>query len=116
MNSYYFNRYGETYISNAVITDIVSDAVMSTYGIVGLAFRSPKEGFMTLLGRDNISKGVQIHHSQDGVDISLDVIVEYGVSIQVITQNIIENVRFKVEDTTGLKVSSINVYVHGVRS
>lgn len=39
----------------------------------------------------------------------------YGVSIRAVSQNVIENVKYKIEEFTGMDVESINVIVEGVR-
>ncbi len=41
--------------------------------------------------------------------------VEYGTKISVIANNIIQKVKYNVENYTGLKVSSITVNVQAVR-
>ena len=49
--------------------------------------------------------------------LSLDfhIIVAYGVSISAVSENLIENVRYKVETFTGIPVEKVNIYVEGVR-
>ena len=42
-------------------------------------------------------------------------IVAYGVSISTVADNLIENVKYKVEEFTGMEVEKINIYVEGVR-
>ena len=50
--------------------------------------------------------------------ISLDfhVIVVYGVSISAVAQNLYENVKYRVEEFTGMEVEKINIFVEGVRA
>ena len=42
-------------------------------------------------------------------------IVSYGVNILSVTDNLMSNVKYKVEEFTGMKVEKINIYVEGVR-
>ena len=42
-------------------------------------------------------------------------IVSYGVSISAVADNLIENVKYKVEKFTGIEVEKVNIYVEGVR-
>ena len=42
-------------------------------------------------------------------------IVSYGVSILTVADNLIENVKYKVEELTGMPVEKINIFVEGVR-
>ena len=49
------------------------------------------------------------------VAINLYIIVEYGVSIAAVAKNVIETVKYRVETLCGVKVSSVNVTVEGIR-
>ncbi|MDO5717507.1 MAG: Asp23/Gls24 family envelope stress response protein [Tissierellia bacterium] len=115
MTSKFVNEEGTVRVRDSVIAQIASEAAMSSYGIVGLAFRNAKDGILTLLKKDNMSKGVRIESCDEGVTIHLDVVLEYGVRIGVVGENIIDTVKYRVEKLTGLKVLCINVYVQGIR-
>ena len=39
----------------------------------------------------------------------------YGVSISTVADNLIESVKYKVEEFTGMPVEKINIFVEGVR-
>lgn len=65
--------------------------------------------------KGRIYQGVKIYTDKDEILIDLHVILQYGIRISVVAENIIEKVRFNVENLTGLKVSNINVYVQGIR-
>ena len=68
------------------------------------------------MGIENLSKGVKIQLTNENkLQIELFVMVEYGTKISVISNNIIQKVRYSVENYTGLKVSSITVNVQAVR-
>ena len=47
--------------------------------------------------------------------IDFHVIVSYGVNITTVADNLIESIRYKVEEFTGLEIEKINIYVEGVR-
>ena len=47
--------------------------------------------------------------------IEVYVVVEYGTKISVIANNIIQKVRYNVENFTGLSVTDITVNIEGVR-
>ena len=42
-------------------------------------------------------------------------IVSYGVSISAVSDNLISNVKYKVEEFTGMTIEKINIFVEGVR-
>ncbi|MBQ4563466.1 MAG: Asp23/Gls24 family envelope stress response protein, partial [Lachnospiraceae bacterium] len=52
---------------------------------------------------------------QNKLCIDFHIIVAYGVSISAVADNLIENVKYKVEDFSGIEVERINVFVEGVR-
>ena len=51
----------------------------------------------------------------NAISIDFHVIVSYGVSISTVADNLIENVKYKVEEFTGMPVEKINIFVEGVR-
>lgn len=88
---------------------------MECYGIVGMASKRATDGLVELLGRENLSRGVKVHTHDDQITIDLYVIVEYGISIAAVARNIIETVKYNVENFTGMNVNRVNVMVEGVR-
>jgi len=46
--------------------------------------------------------------------VLLNIIVDYGIKIPDISWKIQENVKNAIESMTGLKVSEVNVHVHGI--
>ncbi len=106
---------GEISIDNNVIASIAGAVATKCYGVVGMASKSKKDGIVSLLKMENISKGIQVSTQDNGIIITMSIIVEYGVNINAICDSIINNVRYKLEHNTGLKVNKINVMVESVR-
>ena len=52
----------------------------------------------------------------DQIDIDLFVTIIYGASLTAVAENAIDNVRYRVEEMTGLKVRNVNIHVEGVRA
>lgn len=109
------NEFGYIDIDDNVIATIAGLSAMESYGIVGMANRNATDGFFELLKKDNLSKGVKILSKNNEVSIDLHVILQYGIKISVVAENIIEKVKFNVENLTGLKVNKVDVYVQGIR-
>lgn len=110
------NEYGTITIDNEVVARIAGIATTECYGIVGMASKNVKDGFVQLLKRESLTKGVRIHISNENlVDIDLHIIVEYGTNISAIADTIISTVKYKVEEYTGLNIERINIFVEGVR-
>lgn len=109
------NTLGTILISEKVITTLAAQSASETYGIVGLAAQNVKDGIFELLGVDNNAKGVQVRVHGNMVEVDLTVIMEYGVRIAIVADNIIEKVKYNIESNTNLSVESVNVIVQGIR-
>ena len=109
------NENGSINYSVDVLANIVGISTMECYGVVGMASKNASDGFWELIRGENLSKGVKINSKDNNINIELYIIVEYGTKISVIANNIIQKVKYNVENYTGLKVSSITVNVQGVR-
>lgn len=113
----YKNNYGKVSISETVIANIAASSVMESYGVVGLASRSTKDGIYKLLGLDNMNRGVKVLRNIDGsVTVDISLILNYGVRIAVVCQNIIENVKYNIEHSLNISVNQVNILVQGIRS
>ena len=110
------NENGNINYSEEVLAKVVGLSTMECYGVVGMVSKSPTEGLWELMRIENLSKGVKIELTDDDrLQIELFIMVEYGTKISVISNNIIQKVRYSVENYTGLKVSAITVNVQAVR-
>ncbi len=106
---------GEIIIDRDVLAKYAGMATTDCIGIVGMAAVNVKDGVTQLLKRENAARGVTVFVTDNRIKIELHVIVAYGVSIRAVAQNILESVRYKIEEYTGLTVEKINVIVEGVR-
>lgn len=106
---------GSVNITKDVIANIAGSSAIECYGLVGMATRSATSGIVNLLKKENLSKGVKIEETDEGLLIDLFVIVQFGTKISVVAENIIEQVRYNVENQTGLKVKKVNVNIEGMK-
>ncbi|MGL4990385.1 MAG: Asp23/Gls24 family envelope stress response protein [Sarcina sp.] len=111
----YSNEQGHVTFADDVLSKIIGLSTMECYGVVGMVSKSATEGLWELMKIENLSKGVKINHKDDKLTIELFIMVEYGTKISVIANNIIQKVKYNVENYTGLKVSAITVNVQAVR-
>ena len=109
------NEIGTIDINSDVVATIAGASAIECYGLVGMASRSTTNGIVNLLKRENLSKGVTIQMEEDGIIIDLYVIIQFGTKMSVVAENIIEKVKYNVENQTGLKVLSVNLHIEGVR-
>ncbi len=111
----YNSEMGKISYSDDVIANIIGMSTMECYGVVGMAARSASDGFWELIKVEHLNKGVKVSQKNGELSIEVFVVVEYGTKISVIANNIIQKVRYNVENFTGLKVTGITVNVEGVR-
>lgn len=116
MKGHISSQKGNVQIDNEVMAKYAGSAAVENFGIVGMASVNMKDGLVTLLKRDNVSHGVNVVVKENNtLIINLHIIVAYGVSISAVCENLISNVKYKIEEFTGMKVEKINVFVEGVR-
>ena len=106
-------RLGQVEITPTAIASIAGQAVLNSYGVVGLSARSGRG--LLAFPRDNIKKSVEISVVGDEIVIDLYVVIEYGTRISAVAHNIMENVKFSVEKALGVPVAQVNVHVQGLR-
>jgi uncharacterized alkaline shock family protein YloU len=109
------NKLGHISISDDVLANIAGVATMECYGVVGMSSKRATDGLVELLKMENLSKGVKVTADNDELSVELFIIVEYGTKISVIANNIIQKVKYTLENLTGLKVNKVVVSVQGVR-
>ncbi len=102
-------------IDDNVIATIAGLSAMESYGIVGMASKNTTDGLFELLKWENLAKGIKVNTKENRVLVDLFVILEYGVNISVVAENIIEKVKFNVENLTGLEIEKVNVFVQDIR-
>ena len=110
------NQYGTVLIDENVIATYAGSVAVECFGIVGMAAVNVKDGLVKLLKKEHITHGIQVHiGANNEITIDFHVIIAYGVSITTVCDNLIETVKYKVEQFTGMKVDKINIHVEGVR-
>ncbi|MBN2983502.1 MULTISPECIES: Asp23/Gls24 family envelope stress response protein [Cohnella] len=107
---------GKIHVSDQVIAIIAGSAALDCFGLVGMASRKQlKDGFSEMLGRENLSRGVEIRREGEQLHLDLYVIVAYGTKISEVAHNIQSQVKYVLDEVVGLKVDHVNIFVQGVR-
>ena len=109
------NTMGEILIDPDVIATYAGTVACECFGIVGMAAVNIKEGFVKLLKKDSLKSGINVEIQEDKVLLDFHIIVAYGVNINAVCESLMDNVKYKVEDFTGMSVGRIRVFVEGVR-
>ena len=111
--SYLNTHMGNITIDKEVIAQYAGIVAMECFGIVGMGITV--KDVVKLLKRDNVTKGITVTVNNNKLTLDFHVIVSYGVSILAVSNNLIDNVKYKVEEFTDMEIEKINIFVEGVR-
>jgi len=106
---------GKIEVSPRANAHLASRAAVRSYGVVGLAQRQSRPGWVELLRREEAHKGADVTFPEGRVLIELYVVIEYGTRISEVARNIMSNVKFAVESALGVSVVQVNVNVQDIR-
>lgn len=111
------NENGKIVINEELIASVAGYAAVENYGIVAMSSKTATDAIIQLVGGDNIKRGVKVTMIDEGtkVDIDLFVTLGYGVSLPAVAQNAMDNVRYRVNEITGLEVRKVNIHVEAIR-
>ena len=104
-------------ISNDVIAAVASDTASSCFGVKGLADPGVMDGIVRILKGETKKKGVRVTMMEDGsVALEIRIIVMGGLNIIAACSSIISEVRYNVQNRTGVSVSSVRILVDAIKA
>ena len=106
---------GNISVDTEAIAQLAGTEAMECFGVVGMATYSVRDGIVRLLKRESLSHGINVDINNNKITLDFHIIIAYGVSIKAVSDNLMSNVKYKVEEFTGLEVEKINIFVEGVR-
>ena len=106
---------GVVRISNDAIATIASIAAMEVRGVARMGGGAPRAFLDALLNRFS-SRGVRIEMKEGEVSLTISIIVEYGLDIPRVADEVQENVKRAIEKMAGLIPAGVDVVVEGVRA
>lgn len=109
------NEYGNVTIDDQAFAAIAGLAAMECYGVVGMSSKNTTAGLFELLKKEQLSKGIKVTAQDEKLNIDLYIVLQYGVKISVVAANVIERIKYSVENFTGVNVNKVNIFVQGVR-
>lgn len=114
---------GTVHISNDVLADLAGYSALESYGVVGMAAPTLRDGIVQLLPQKKLSKGVRITNASDAagdpipnvVEVDLYVVIEYGTQLAEVSRNLADRVRYTLSSMTNIKVDRVDVHVLEVK-
>ena len=106
---------GAISVDSSVYTIIAGAAASNCFGVKGMAVRSMTDGLVHLLRNEAMSKGVKVTYNEDSsISIELHIIVEHGVNVPAVCRAIMNEVRYVVQQNTGVIVRTVDVCVDSI--
>ena len=114
------NHIGEIVVSQEYFMSLISHTVTNCFGVVQMNISSPKQTIMASLPfnkeKEQDAKGITVRVGKDKLVVDLHITVMYGVNVGAVVRSIMNKVRYTVEESTGISVEKVNVYVDGIRT
>ena len=106
---------GQVQIADEVIAVIAWLAATELEGVQKMSCNITNE-IVSKLGMKNLSKGVKVSIDGEKVDVVLNLILKYGVSIPKTSREVQEKVKGAIETMTGLTVGEVNIRIAGIQT
>ena len=106
---------GKIEVSPRAIASLAAQAVLESYGVVGMANRNLRDGVSGILPGNHSHRGIDVKFVDNQIAIDLYVIIQHGTRISEVAHGIMNRVKFTVEKTIGTQVAQVNVHVQGLR-
>ncbi len=103
---------GDIKITNRVMLKMIASITTSCYGVVGLAIGGKKLKSDTV---SHLSKGIKIKVDDSKLFIDVHIITSYGVNMNTVSESIRSNIKYQMEDMTGVEVGVVNVIVETLK-
>lgn len=109
------NGSGKISIADDVLMNLAGDAATGCFGVKGMVACNREGDPWQLLRRESMSKGVKVHTNDDGtISLDLHIGVDFGVNISTVAASIMNEVSYKLTNSTGIPVRSVDVFVDTV--
>jgi len=100
---------GRVSIAGKAVAQIAGHTVAECYGVVGMD--GGRVG--RLLARE--TRGVEVRGTPGGLELTLHVVVEYGLNLAEVASTLRNRVQYEVERLTGLPVAEVDVRIEDVK-
>jgi uncharacterized alkaline shock family protein YloU len=106
---------GKVEVSPTAIASLASQVVLECYGVVGMATKDLASGIVEILQPASHRRGVQVDIVDNHIMVDLYVVIEYGMRIATVAQNIQSAVKYTLDKALGVTVVIVNVHVQDLR-
>ncbi len=106
---------GNLHVANDVLADMVGNAALECYGVVGMAAPNAADGIAKILPASRLRRGIVVESREAGVHVDLYVVVEYGTNINAVSRNLVDAVTFVLKEYARVPIDGVEVHVQGIK-
>ena len=106
---------GDLVVSEDVIADVAGHAALQCYGVVGMEAPNAVDGLVKILPKSRLRRGIVVSTDEDGTLVSLYVILEHGVNISTVSENLVDQVSFALREFVRTPFKGVAVHVQGIK-
>ncbi len=113
------NNVGTITISQDYFTSLIGSTVTGCFGVVQMNISSAKQTLlaaMPFVKKQSFERGISVRAGKDKLVVDLHITVLYGVNVGTVVKSIINKVKYVMEESTGISVERVNVYVDEIRT
>ena len=108
------NHVGRITISPDYFTELIGNTVTNCFGVISMNATGIRGTLAALIKKDG-ARGVSVRFVKNKLLIDLHISLMYGVNMNAVARSIINKVGYTVEQSTGIEVEKVNVYVDSIR-
>ncbi len=112
------NHVGKISFTPEFFTELIANTVTQCFGVISMnasGFRDMLTAALPRKKEDGAARGVSVRFSKNKLLIDLHISLMYGVNMNAVVRSIINKVGYTVEQSTGISVEKVSVYVDSIR-
>ena len=109
-----YNGLGKVEIAPEVIEVIASITASEVEGVAQMRSNFAT-GVVEKFGKKMHNKGIKVDLSEEGIKVEVYCVMNFGVSIPQVAQQIQDNIRQTLINMTGLVTEEVNIHIVGVQ-
>ncbi|QWT17130.1 Asp23/Gls24 family envelope stress response protein [Collinsella sp. zg1085] len=103
---------GTLSVSNDVIADLAGYAALSCYGVVGMSEQLQGAESVRISAGQRLRKGVLVCAHADQLTVDLHVIIESGVNMKSVSENLASSVAFTLSEIAQIDPAHLKISIH----
>lgn len=112
------NHVGKISISPEYFSELIGNTVTKCFGVISMNVSGIRETLAAAFPigkKKECERGVKVRFVKDKLLIDLHISLMYGVNMNAVVRSIINKVGYTVEQSTGIGVEKVNVFVDSIR-